>query len=51
MKFKAGDRVHVLRLNTNEVDFYATLKDYNDGHPFILSDCSDGRFENHYIKT
>lgn len=46
MKFKAGDRVHVLRLNTNEVDFYATLKDYNDGHPFILSDCSDGRFEN-----
>lgn len=46
MKFKEGDRVHVLRLNTNEVDFYATLKDYNDGHPFILSDCSDGRFEN-----
>lgn len=45
MKFKAGDRVRVLRLNTNEVDFYATLKDYNDGHPFILSDCSDGRFE------
>lgn len=45
MKFKEGDRVHVLRLNTNEVDFYATLKDYNDGHPFILSDCSDGRFE------
>ena len=46
MEFKAGDRVRVLRLNTNEVDFYATLKDYNDGHPFILSDCSDGRFEN-----
>ncbi|WP_416349726.1 DUF3310 domain-containing protein [Mammaliicoccus lentus] len=45
MKFKAGDRVHVTRLNTNEVDFYATLKDYNDGHPFILSNCSDGRFE------
>lgn len=45
MEFKDGDRVHVLRLNTNEVDFYATLKDYNDGHPFILSDCSDGRFE------
>lgn len=45
MEFKEGDRVHVLRLNTNEVDFYATLKDYNDGHPFILSDCSDGRFE------
>ena len=45
-QFKAGDRVRVLRLNTNEVDFYATLKDYNDGHPFILSDCSDGRFEN-----
>lgn len=45
MKFKEGDRVRVLRLNTNEVDFYATLKDYNDGHPFILSNCSDGRFE------
>ena len=45
MEFKAGDRVHVLRLNTNEVDFYATLKDYNDGRSFILSDCSDGRFE------
>ncbi|WP_239723743.1 DUF3310 domain-containing protein [Mammaliicoccus sp. A-M4] len=45
MEFKAGDRVHVTRLNTNEVDFYATLKDYNDGHPFILSNCSDGRFE------
>ena len=38
MEFKAGDRVRVLRLNTNEVDFYATLKDYNDGHPFILSE-------------
>ena len=45
MEFKEGDRVRVLRLDTNEVDFYATLKDYNDGHPFILSDCSDGRFE------
>lgn len=45
MEFKEGDRVRVLRLNTNEVDFYATLKDYNDGHPFILSNCSDGRFE------
>lgn len=45
MKFKEGDRVHVIKLNNSKVDFYATLKSGNDGNPFILSDCSDGRFE------
>ena len=45
MEFKAGDRVHVIKLNKSRVDFYATLKGGNDGNPFILSDCSDGRFE------
>ena len=45
MEFKEGDRVHVIKLNKSKVDFYATLKGGNDGNPFILSGCSEGRFE------
>lgn len=30
MKFKAGDRVHVTRLDWKNVDFYATLANFNE---------------------
>ncbi len=30
MKFKAGDRVHVTRLDGKKVDFYATLVNFNE---------------------
>lgn len=45
MKFKAGDRVHVTRLDGEKVDFYTTLKE-GDFDVFILSNCTDIRYEN-----
>lgn len=45
MRFKEGDRVRVIKLNNSKVDFYATLKGGNDGNPFTLTGCSEGRFE------
>ncbi|OOV78881.1 hypothetical protein [Mammaliicoccus fleurettii] len=44
MEFKAGDRVHVLRLDGEKVDFYATLKDVGD-NIFDLIDCSDSHYD------
>lgn len=44
--FKAGDRVHVTRLNDEEVDFYATLKEVESINGlFSLSDCSNTKYE------
>ena len=42
MEFKAGDRVHVTRLDGQKVDFYATLNS-NPANPacFKLEDCSN----------
>ena len=44
MKFKAGDRVHVTRLNHNDVDFYATLVDVGEGI-WELTYCSDDGYQ------
>lgn len=45
MEFKAGDRVHVTRLDGGKVNFYATLKE-RDFDTFILSNCTDIRYDN-----
>ena len=44
MEFKAGDRVHVLRYNGGDVDFYGTLK-YVDKCMANLFDCTIKRNE------
>ena len=44
MEFKAGDRVHVLRYNGEDVDFYGTLK-YVDKCMANLFDCTIKRNE------
>ncbi len=45
MEFKAGDRVHVARLDGKEVDFYATLKETRTDAVFCLIDCTNYRYE------
>lgn len=44
MKFKAGDRVHVTKLDNMKVDFYATLNSANLVS-FKLEDCSNSSHE------
>ncbi|WP_239744955.1 DUF3310 domain-containing protein [Mammaliicoccus sp. O-M54] len=44
MEFKAGDRVHVTRLNHNDVDFYATLVDAGE-IIWELDNCSDREYK------
>ena len=44
MKFKAGDRVHVTRLDGEKVDFYGTLVDIGGGL-WELANCSDSKYE------
>lgn len=48
MEFKAGDRVHVTKLDCIEVDFYGTLVDAGGGI-WKLVDCSDSEYENEEI--
>lgn len=48
MKFKEGDRVHVLRFLREEVDFYATMKIAND-RIGILTKCTDAKFAGRLI--
>lgn len=49
MEFKAGDRVHVTRLNSKDVDFYGTLE---QGYSFSglvlykLVNCTNSDYEN-----
>ncbi len=46
MEFKAGDRVHVTRLDDRKVDFHATLSDfgaYNETADLV--NCTDSSFE------
>ncbi len=43
MEFKAGDRVHVTKLNGVKTDFYATLGSY-DEFRFLITDCSRNLF-------
>ncbi len=45
MKFKAGDRVHVMKLNGVKTDFHATLRIFDEFH-FELTDCSNTLFNN-----
>jgi len=45
MEFKAGDRVHVTRLDGVKADFYATLRIFDEFH-FKLTDCSNTLFNN-----
>lgn len=45
MEFKAGDRVHVTRLNHNDVDLYGSLVDLGIGI-WGLANCSDSEHEN-----
>lgn len=45
MKFKAGDRVHVTKLDWDDVDFYATLKE-RSLNTFLLTDCTNREHEN-----
>lgn len=51
MKFKAGDRVHVTRLNGEKVDFYATLKETRTDGVFCLIDCTYHRYETVQVYT
>lgn len=44
MEFKAGDRVHVTKLNHNDVDFYATLVDAGE-NIWELDNCSDREYK------
>lgn len=45
MEFKAGDRVHVRMLHRGRVDFFATLRNFDELH-FKLTDCSNTLFNN-----
>lgn len=45
MEFKEGDRVHVRMLHGGRVDFYATLRIFDEFH-FKLTDCSNTLFNN-----
>lgn len=44
MKFKAGDRVHVIKHNGRAVDFYATLRELSKNF-FLLTNCTDEKFK------
>ncbi|MDT0745474.1 DUF3310 domain-containing protein [Mammaliicoccus sciuri] len=44
MEFKAGDRVHVTRFESNDVDFYAMLTDA-DRDIWELVNCTDFQYE------
>ncbi|MGO1989585.1 hypothetical protein [Mammaliicoccus vitulinus] len=45
MKFEAGDRVHVTRLDGEKVDFYATLCDMRKT-TVRLTNCTKSRYDN-----
>lgn len=45
MEFKDGDRVHVRMLHSGRVDFFATLRNF-DELLFKLTDCSNTLFNN-----
>lgn len=47
MKFNIGDRVHVTKLDYGDVDFYATLSEYDENKEkfFTLINCTDKSYE------
>lgn len=50
MEFKAGDRVRVLRLNGENVNFYGTIN-RTGTNILVLINCTDYRYENIQIYT
>lgn len=53
MEFKAGDRVHVTKLNYRDVDFYGTLEqDYGFSGLVLykLVNCSNSDYENETVR-
>ncbi|WP_248559219.1 DUF3310 domain-containing protein [Mammaliicoccus sciuri] len=50
MEFKAGDRVHVTRLDGEKVDFYGTIN-RTGTNILVLINCTDYRYENRQIYT
>ena len=50
MEFKAGDRVHVMRLDWKDVDFYATLENHNASViAFSLSNCTEKEYNGEFV--
>ncbi len=50
MEFKVGNRVHVTKLDWDDVDFYATLKEHETrGMVFLLSDCTNSEYEGEFV--
>lgn len=50
MNFKAGDRVHVTRLDWRNVDFYATLENHNASViAFSLSNCTEKEYNGEFV--
>lgn len=50
MEFEAGNRVHVTKLDWDDVDFYATLKEHETrGIVFLLSDCTNSEYEGEFV--
>lgn len=51
MEFKAGDRVHVMRLDWKDVDFYATLENHNASViAFSLSNCTEKEYNGEFVR-
>ncbi len=48
MEFKAGDRVHVTKLNGVKTDFYATLVDAGE-YSWELDNCSDSEYREYQV--
>ncbi|WP_426392495.1 DUF3310 domain-containing protein [Mammaliicoccus sciuri] len=50
MEFKAGDRVHVTKLDWKNVDFYATLENHNASViAFSLSNCTEKEYNGEFV--
>ncbi|WP_204981696.1 DUF3310 domain-containing protein [Mammaliicoccus sciuri] len=50
MEFKVDNRVHVTKLDWDDVDFYATLKEHETrGMVFLLSDCTNSEYEGEFV--
>lgn len=50
MKIENNSRVHVVRMNKKDVDFYATLEENKAvSNMFLLTDCTDEEYESEFI--
>ncbi|WP_239748981.1 MULTISPECIES: DUF3310 domain-containing protein [unclassified Mammaliicoccus] len=48
MKFNIGDRVHVTRINHEDVDFYGTIS-YIEGYLMEINSCSDHHYRTRVV--